>query len=375
MKSDWQSSYLAHETGYESPASVRYKSKWLFVGQIETGWVNTAQMRLDCIRSLVNSVSTVCDVPFHRWAGRYIGYAFRKGAFGPPVAALNRTIRTLASEQKPDVVWIDKGMWVFPSTVRRLQTDLGCTVVHYTPDPAFTTHRSRHFTRSVPYYDLLLTTKRYELAMYRKCGAKRTECLYPTFDSRLHRPVDLSPDDKKRFACDAVFIGTYGPGRERFLLPLAEAGVSLAIWGSGWNQCREPKLKASIRNATITGEDYVKALRATKIGLGILSTLHPDQATTRSAEIPAIGTFLLAQRTDEHQEMFVEGKEAEFFSDEEELLRKAKCYLLNDDLRKEIAEWGRLRVITNKCDVRIQMNSIVKMVETLRSNHRDQTPQ
>lgn len=84
----------------------------------------------------------------------------------------------------------------------------------------------------------------------------------------------------------------------------------------------------------------------------------------RSFEIPACGTFMLAERTDEHLAVFREGEEAAFFSSPEELLDKARYYLAHDEIRRRIARAGHARVTTGGHTYRDRLREIIQAAQT-----------
>jgi spore maturation protein CgeB len=85
-------------------------------------------------------------------------------------------------------------------------------------------------------------------------------------------------------------------------------------------------------------------LKEGKIVLGLLCKIHPDQTTTRTFEIPASGSFLLAERTEEHESLFEDEKEAIFFNSLEDLKHKVKYYLENNFERESIAKNGHEKI-------------------------------
>ncbi len=106
---------------------------------------------------------------------------------GPRFAALNRRLIQQVSSKPPvEVVWVDKGRWLYPKTLLRMKTLLpNATFIHYTPDPAFYGHRSRHFEASVKLYDICVTTKEYELDWYRSVGAQKVIFTLQGVDDRF----------------------------------------------------------------------------------------------------------------------------------------------------------------------------------------------
>lgn len=325
--------------------------KILFVGQIHPrGWVSTTWGRMEALRALGHEIVPVDVCPFAQWGGRPAGI-LRRLQWGPPVRRLNREVVERARESRPDVMWVDKGEWIERRTLVALAALGRSMLVHYTPDPALTFHLSRHLRASLPLYDLVVTTKAYELDLYRDLGARNVLFQYPSFEAAVHRPEAATAEEWQRYGCDVVFAGTYAPGRERYLLPLAREGFDLALWGNGWHRSfrrrglRDPRLKRHLRGRGLGGRDYALALGCARIGLGLLSPLVPDRSTTRSLEIPACATLLLAERTEEHQALFEEGREAEFFASEEELVEKTRYYLEHDDERRRLAAAGRARCL------------------------------
>jgi spore maturation protein CgeB len=154
---------------------------------------------------------------------------------------------------------------------------------------------------------------------------------------------------------------------------LPAVGIDLKIWGGYWEFLRDGKwtprrqfilkqlagsekfrifrdelLGRAWQSGEVYGDDYARALTGARVGLGLLRKVCPDQHTTRTFEIPACGSMLLADRTGEHRELFDEGKEAEFFASTEELVDKARFYCGDELARRRVADAGFERCVKSK---------------------------
>ena len=273
---------------------------------------------------------------------------------------LNSDIRQFVDTSGPfDCVWVDKGVWIFPDTVEFLKQQCG-RIVHYTPDPQILYFRSHQFINSIPLYDHIVTTKDFELTLYAEKGAKNVIHVPQSYCPVRYKNPQASP----RFSADVGFIGRCEP---HYLQQLnGMAGVDkVVIFGDQWRKpANRKRVDPSLTvNGSVWKADYIAALASFKISLGLLSKNYPEQHTTRTFEIPAAGTFMLAERTEEHQGFFEEGVEAEFFSDPDEMVSKAKFYLKDDAARERIAIRGRLRCVNSGYDTDSVMKKIMVKVE------------
>jgi len=282
---------------------------------------------------------------------------------------INAALRANVRDQQPDIVWIDKGTAITAATLRALRRlRPGVRLVHYNPDDPFGGFGYagwRTFLAAITEYDIHFVPRRENVAEYTRRGARQVVQLVPAwgFAPEVHRPVAVDGETLGRYGADIGFVGSFEPDRARALLAVAQAGLNVRIVGP-W-----PRAYLS-RNMSHTpvgafGADYAKAICSFKIALGFLRKGNRDQHTSRSVEIPACGVFMLAERSQEHQSLLAEGREAEYFSSAEELIDKARYYLSHEHERERIAAAGRVRCLASGYSNEQRMARILSMVPRL----------
>lgn len=266
-----------------------------------------------------------------------------------------------------DIVWIEKGNMIWPWTLRRIKKLAPrAKLISCSEDDMYAPHGHSFWYRwGLRYYDFVFTTKTYNLAELKLFGARETRPFLDSYDEKTHRPIRLTKTEEERFSCDVGAIGAFEEERAESLLYLAEHGIQVAVWGNGWERWANRHPNLIVKNEFLFGEDYSKAICATKINLNFLRKANRDEVTSRSIEIPACGGFMLGERTKRHLEFFEEGKEAEFFGSNEEMLSKIKQYLENNGAREKVAQAGRERCAKSGYSMSAQMDQMLTTVSEL----------
>jgi len=341
---------------------VKGKIRLLYIGQLWEG--GTCLERMKTLVEMGCHITAFDTTPWLSGYSRWQQSIAHRINWGQPVAELNRALlRHTKTLQDINYVWIDKGRWIYPETLMALKDATSATFIHYTPDPQLVHHKSRHFLASIPLYDLVVTTKPFEVGAYSNAGAIKVLLVRQGYDSRVMNVVPTR-QDQEMYQSDVCFIGHYERHYSHRLRAAAPCSGRLRIWGPRWNRYVffHPWARPYVAGTGLWGDKYSIALKCSKLALGLLSKLIPETTTTRTFEIPAVGGFLLAERTEDHMKLFEEGKEAEFFSGDEELRDKISFYLREDAERNRIARAGNTRCIKSGYHIRDELKKVLETI-------------
>ena len=312
--------------------------KIVFVGDVWDG--STSGMRLETLRRLGHPVQAVLRAyPQRSLFQRLLDCACWKLGY-PRDQGLNEAILSLLSRNPADILWCDRPLDLRPDTLERTRKlNPAIKFVAYSLDDMAGSHnQSAYYLKSIPLYDLHVTTKSYNVDELKALGARKVLFVNNAFCPFVHFPVEPTPEEKLRYGGAVGFIGSYERDRADMLAALAKAGIAVRVWGGGWpDRLHSSTPNLRIENQCLWGDSYRTAVNCFDIKLGFLRKLNRDLQTTRSVEVPACGAFLLAERTREHRALFQEDVEAAFFCSTDELVMKVKYYLHNDSVRKTIA--------------------------------------
>lgn len=280
----------------------------------------------------------------------------------------NSNILRTVENQKFDVIFIEKCLTLKPSTLKKIKqlspnTKLICYILD---DFLGKGNSSLYFEKCIPVYDMVATNKLHNIDAFYTLKARKVFHFKNAYSEITHKPVILNSGADQLYLADVSFVGTYEKDRAEKLMYLAKNGIRITVWG--WTK---NSVKGEIDHFNITNmeryaylDEFSKVMCGSKICLNFLRKANKDTETTRSMEIPACGAFMLAERTESHQMLFEEGKEAEYFSTNEELLEKVQFYLKQDELRERIGSEAYKRCLSSGYGYEVQLKQIIKEVQT-----------
>jgi spore maturation protein CgeB len=334
--------------------------RYLFIGS-NASWGTSESRR----RALVRLEREVVSVAYEAYQTtlKLLARLEVRTALGPWPWRLNAVVLQKARVLRPDIVWVERGTLIWPRMLEQIR-DMGCLLVHYNTDDLLNSQNFwRNLYRTIPLYDVHITTNIPNVSELPAMGACSVIQSQLGYDDELCFPHELSQEDKLRLGADVSFIGHWEPATEEMLQYALDQQINSRIRGHNWHKAQSSMLRRIAKDGPIYLDEYAKAICAAKINLGIVSAWNRNQTAGRTFEIPACGGFLLAPRTEEVSQFYRENEEVVFYEDRQEMVDKARFYLKHDGERKHIADAGCRRCMTSGYSWLDRVRGLVTQIE------------
>lgn len=302
-----------------------------------------------------------------------IYYKFQnKFLIGPTLFKINKDLYKKVQDFEPDLVFIYRGTHIWPQTIKKIK-DLGVVVFGYNNDDPFGKkywkYVWRNFVSSIKLYDHLFVYRHKNAQDLSKLGYYNFSQLRSYYIKEDNYIIPNASNE--RFNADVSFVGHFeDDGRDECLKYLIDNGVRVKIFGGeSWFNSRYYNF--FINNlgkiSNLNKVDYNLSLNCAKICLVFLSKRNNDTYTRRCFEIPAAGSLMLSEYTQDLDSLFKQGVEADYFCSKEELLDKVKYYLDHDDARKKVASAGNERLLKDGHEVADRVKEIIKTYNQIKN--------
>jgi len=253
------------------------------------------------------------------------------------------------SDFRPQLILVIKGDRILLDLIREIKEKFKIPVANYWIDDPDSIEVSRKIS---PVYDYFFTNDPDAVQVHKESGCPQARFLSFGFLPHLHKKIQLSEEEYKKYGSDVCFAGTVSEGRIKVLEALSD--FNLKVWSPRFvysfkeeYQIEKNKLPSSsplyskFTDRAVWNEELVKVYNASKIVLNI----HLPQTVPimRDFEVTGCGAFLMTDHARSLETMFNLGEEIICYKNIEELKDLVKFYLSHPREREEIARKGNLR--------------------------------
>lgn len=201
------------------------------------------------------------------------------------------------------------------------------------------------------HFDFFTTPDIYGVRKYARLGLSSAIHFPFGCNERLYVKQDIP---KKH---DVSFIGAWHPYREWLVNRIRKAGIAVEVVGYQWprgmtslegmvRSFNESKINLNMSNSTAWDARYlISSPRALVNRMRSPKTI--EQLKARHFEINGCGAFQLSYYVEGLEQYYNIGTEIGIYSDADDLVRKVRMYLEDDDLRQSIAEAGYQRTLAD----------------------------
>ena len=318
-------------------------------------------MRSRVLEKLVGSnnfKSIDLNIPFNNSSrvSKSLAFRFR---IGPVVKATNNFILSHEIDYF-DIIWIDKAVLLTKEVILSLGNKCK-KLVHFTPDMAFFSNKSKFFEKNINYFDYLITSKSIEIDIYKKIvGLDKVIVTTQGYSKSIHKSYHCFEEKSK----SVTFIGLGEKSRYDLVQYLIDNDITVNLVGKKWTSFVSKNKKNIYLNFLgigVFGEDYARLISSSLFSIGLLSKKFQELHTTRTFEIPACGTALITERNAEIESFYSDG-DVIFYNSKEEIVGKIKYYLSNLSELETLTVNGSKKVEKGGYDYETLMLGLLKKI-------------
>jgi spore maturation protein CgeB len=238
----------------------------------------------------------------------------------------------------PDIIIIFKGIYINEKILRSFKMNTKAKIWNiYTDNPLANPGQKLlyNFSKKIELYDTIFTFSNSLKSVFYQFGAKDVQYLPFGYCKKTH----LIKYSKNDVIFDVAYFGTWGLFQENWLTLLLN--YKLGIFGTSWNRLlkKSPLTPFYIKGQGL-GVEMNECIYRSKIIFNMVRAEHGALQTMKTFEIPACGGMMLTNRTCDQELFFKDGHDVVFYDSKQDMLKKIKYYLNNEDERDRIASNG-----------------------------------
>lgn len=276
---------------------------------------------------------------------------------------LTQAVELRARETRPDMVLALAQAPLMAETMLRLEARGIPTAFWFVEDYRVLPYWRESAPASSWFFGLQKENFAAELA---KIGVTRYSYLPTCAAPDIHRPVELTTEEREELGSDLSFVGAGYFNRQVFFKGLTD--YPFKIWGSDWPLISPLSPWIQRRGARIDTETSVRIFNASTVNLNLHSSTtcdgvvpDGDFVNPRTFEIAACNAFQLVDRRRLLPELLADD-EVETFSGLAEARDKIDHYLKDHEARRQVTERGRRRVLAEHTYERRMEELVATMV-------------
>lgn len=188
------------------------------------------------------------------------------------------------------------------------------------------------------------------IAALKRAGAKDVRYLPMAADPSLHRPLELTEEEREEYGSDVSFVGAGYANRREMFPKLVGQDWTFKLWGNEWDGADGLTSVLQRNGARVDTDTCLKVFNASNVNLNLHSWAgtgfdpEGDFVNPRTFELAACGAFQLADRRSLMLDLFAENQIATL-SSPDELPAEISRWLREPEQRVAMAAQARQRVL------------------------------